>query len=400
VLTDHPNLTKALALAELGLWVFPCYAVETLVQSGRDIVAHKIKSPVPWRGFYEAAVDEAGIRELWKERPNAIVGVWTGKSGIVVMDIDISPEKGKDGHARIRELGLYVPPTLSYETRSGGEHRIHDAGDLMLPPSQDHPMEDGRKVFGVDRRSGGSYIIWWGPVPKNRDDFLPPPEWFSNATALKDAAYRGSIEDWYAALPEGEPDSVVRRILSRIPKDGFSHAEMIKIQTSLALAGAEGHKGVAQAIEEVSAEYLSGDYSTPVWQRAWDQGMSGAIARFGGTQEHTEPDAEAEDDELPDVPEEEFDPDAEPETPEYLTRFQKVVSHRLTISLEDLAQALEVACSRVVPNWEEVRETETVSTMLRQCLRLLTAVQTEEDATKWLSKTKQIMRNVLGEHRG
>jgi hypothetical protein len=395
---DHPNLTKAIALSKIGMWVFPCYAVDRHIPNQYGgVVTHKIKSPVPWRGFYESANDEAGIRQLWSSEPNALPGVWTGRSGIIVCDIDISEEKNKDGKARIRELGLYLPPTDMYVTRSGGEHHIYDAGELMVSPTQDHPMESGVKVHGVDRRSGGSYVIWWGDVPESRDGFLPPPEWFSNTSATKDAAFAGSVEDWVEGLTPGSPDRTVTGILRRVPQEGFSHGEMIKLQTSLAIAGAEGHPGVEQAMETIRDDYLSGDYDTDTWRRAWDQGMQGAIARFGG---QTEPAAAVEEEAPEDAPEEEFDPEDAPEIPEYLTKFQQTVSARLSISLDDLALALDVACSRVVPDWETVKETETVSTMLRQCLRLLTAVQTEEDATKWLTKTKEIMRKVLGEHRG
>jgi len=374
------NLEKALGLAALGLWVFPCYPKAVTI-NGKF---HGVKSPIPWRGFYEATTNPDVIREFWRLNPGALVGVWAGKSRLIILDLDISAEKGKDGKAALSNAGVYVPPTYFYTTLSGGEHHVFDAGDLTIGPTQDHTMENKVALKGVDRRSGGSYVIWWGDVPPSREVFLTPPQWFQNDTTVDDVTYEGTYEEWMSQLVEGEPDRVVQSIVSRIPRHGFSHGEMIKLQTSLIIAGAEGRPGVAQAIETVRDDYLGGGYDTPKWRRLWEQALVGGIARFGGAPEVEEPKEELE----------------ESPIPEHYTKFQEIVKSRLSISLDDLAQALDTACSRLVPNWEEVRATDPVASQLRRCLRLLTAVDDEEKAMKWLTNTKKFMQNVLGENRG
>ncbi len=380
-MADHPNLTKALALAKIGFWVFPCYPEDWTDARGKE---HKAKSPIPWKGFYESENEEDAIRRLWSRHPDALVGVWTGKSEIIVLDVDQSIEKGKDGKLALKTAGVYLPPTLRYTTRSGGEHHVYAAGDLFLGPTQDHLMEDGRRLNGVDRRSGGSYVVWWGEAPADRSEMLAPPAWFQNDTTTADAEYQGTVDEWMETLAEGSMDPSVASILNRIPYSGFTHGEMIKLQVSLVRAGASGKSGVPEAIDFVREAYLSNGYGTPKWTRLWEQALAGAVARFGGETE----------------PEEELVEEGEEVEPEYYTRYQQTVSATAPISRDDLAQALDVACSRLIANWEELRETDAVADMLRKCVRLLDAVLTEEDATKWLTNTKKFMKRELGEAHG
>ena len=63
---------------------------------------------------------EADVRRWWRESPDAMPGLRTGSaSGIAVLDVDF--KKGKNGFARLREMGLH-PDEMSgtyVETPSG-----------------------------------------------------------------------------------------------------------------------------------------------------------------------------------------------------------------------------------------------------------------------------------------
>jgi hypothetical protein len=80
-------LTAALEYAAKGLPVFPC--------------SHIDKSPLVGKGgFHKATTDPDQIRAWWKQWPDAMIGMPTGKaSGIDVADLDV--KKGKNGFAAI-----------------------------------------------------------------------------------------------------------------------------------------------------------------------------------------------------------------------------------------------------------------------------------------------------------
>src|SRR5262245_1434469 len=53
------------------------------------------KAPRIARGFYAATLDEAKIREWWTEWPSSWIGMWPGRSGLLVIDLD--ENQGKAG---------------------------------------------------------------------------------------------------------------------------------------------------------------------------------------------------------------------------------------------------------------------------------------------------------------
>lgn len=83
--------------------------------------------------------------------------------------------------------------------------------------------------------------------------------------------------------------------------------------------------------------------------------------------------------------------------PDYESKWNALIAPVAAVDTDDLAEALKVACRRIAPDWEERQFEEAVATKLRQCLSLLRKVKTDEDATKWLSTTKQVMQRALGE---
>jgi hypothetical protein len=79
--TDQHMRKFALEYAGYGIPIFPC---------------KQNKAPLTKNGFKEATADKEQIREWWHRWPEAMIGIPTGTaSGIVVIDIDLKADEGK-----------------------------------------------------------------------------------------------------------------------------------------------------------------------------------------------------------------------------------------------------------------------------------------------------------------
>lgn len=280
------NLSRALAWAGLGIAVFPCFEKDTFEG---ETPKHR-KAPRTKRGFKDATTDQGVIEKWWTENPDHLVGITTGDR-IVVLDIDMDSEKGKDGWFSILEQDLEVPDTFHVTTSSGGSHYFyrHPAGEV-LSPLQDVLLPDGVKLEAVDRRSGGSYVIAWSDeVPTSLDDLAPCPDWLRGGRKTRSTAtYSGTTDEWIAQLPAAMSDVVSKFIQTRIPRVDFNHATMISRQAALVSLGARGYGGVANALGELRNEWLRTPYDTPEHKQAWDAAFAGAVAKFGGNRPASE----------------------------------------------------------------------------------------------------------------
>ena len=102
-------LTSALTYSRVyGAPVFTVYSVKDGVCgcSKGEWCESAGKHPQTPRGFKDATTDEALIRELWAENPEANIGVPTGAvSGLVVLDVD-GPEGEEALKGRVKALEL------------------------------------------------------------------------------------------------------------------------------------------------------------------------------------------------------------------------------------------------------------------------------------------------------
>lgn len=132
-LRDH-----AIALAEGGFCVFP-------LRQGEK------RPAVKWRQWSTTDLEEVKI--FWMRSPDANIGIDTGKSGLLVIDVD---NKGdKNGSASLDILQTIhddLPKTAIVRTPSGGLHYYFLTGEKVK-------NSVGRLGEGLDVRAEGGYVV-------------------------------------------------------------------------------------------------------------------------------------------------------------------------------------------------------------------------------------------------
>ena len=156
-------LTAALAAADRGWHVFPLrpgskvptgHAAARCPHTGRCAGGHRTPEQ-------RATTDPARIRQAWTQRPYGI-GVATGPSGLVVVDLDQlkpgDPKGTPDGVTSFAALceraGQAVPTTLTVRTAGGGAHLYFTAPEGVRLPST-----KGRLAPKIDTRAWGGYVV-------------------------------------------------------------------------------------------------------------------------------------------------------------------------------------------------------------------------------------------------
>lgn len=141
---------QALEYAARGWRVFPLKA-STDNRDGKTP-----RRGLPWRSV--ATTDQATIHEWWSEDDYG-VGVATGESGLVVIDVDI--EGDKNGYLALGALGL--PATYAVRTPRGGLHLYFEA-DGQFPIGNSKGSDPHGLAPGIDVRGIGGYVCAPGTV--------------------------------------------------------------------------------------------------------------------------------------------------------------------------------------------------------------------------------------------
>ncbi len=131
----------AIAYARLGFHVFP------LVPNG--------KTPLIAGGFKAATTNTAQITAWWAATPRANIGIATGESGLVVIDLDV--KGGRNGVEAWQDLcdqhGVDVSTWL-VETPTGGIHCYFKGNG-----HDDIASSAGKLGKGIDVRANGGYVV-------------------------------------------------------------------------------------------------------------------------------------------------------------------------------------------------------------------------------------------------
>ncbi len=158
-------LAAALNLAACGFHVFP------VVKGG--------KTPLINKWPERATTDKPTIKEWWDLWPDANIGCHPGRSGHVVIDVDV--KGGVDGFASLRESFEGLPivrlATTRKEAKSTGWNVETPSGGMHIW----YTLPEGRTVsspanwkLGVDIRSTGGYVLMPPSVIDGRKN---PYEW-------------------------------------------------------------------------------------------------------------------------------------------------------------------------------------------------------------------------------
>ena len=150
-------MSAALKYAERGIPVFP------LRPGG--------KKPLTPRGFKDATTNPDRIRRWWKRRPDANIGIPTGKrSGLWALDRDAYKPGCMSREALERKHGP-IPKTTTVGTGRGGYQYL-----FRYPTSCEIKNSAGELGPGLDVRGEGGYIV----APPSRTE--GPYEWLDPAT--------------------------------------------------------------------------------------------------------------------------------------------------------------------------------------------------------------------------
>jgi hypothetical protein len=165
------------------------------------------------RGCLDATTDPALIARMFSHRNAVLIGVATGeRSGFDVLDVDV---KHAAARAWMIAAQSKIPPTRTYQTRSGGFH-------LLFRHAEGVHNTESQIGKGIDTRGSGGYIVLWFSAGYLCTDHSSVAEW--PGWLLESLFYK----------PEPEP---ITRSARPFTSDGSS-AQRIISGTLRKLAGA------------------------------------------------------------------------------------------------------------------------------------------------------------------
>lgn len=167
------RVVLAAQLAERGFAVFPLRVGAKTPAVAAD-----------WEGT--ATTDPARVRQLWRN-PDSNIGIATGPSQLVVIDLDVAKDPNADiqhGQTSLDVLagGRDIPATLTVRTPSGGRHLYFRAPDAELRNTA------GKLGPLIDTRAAGGYVVAPGSVINGKEyvvendaPIAPLPDWLHQA---------------------------------------------------------------------------------------------------------------------------------------------------------------------------------------------------------------------------
>ncbi|MDE2101742.1 MAG: bifunctional DNA primase/polymerase [Patescibacteria group bacterium] len=224
-------LASALWYASAGWYVFPCFETrDGRCTCGKLGCENAGKHPRTERGFHDASTDENTIRAWWRRWPEANIGVATGASALVVVDVDTKNQGDATYEALRAELGSEVFETVTALTPSGGSHLVY--------------VTDGSKVSsgahvlgqGIDIRADGGYIVvapstvngkeyrWEvGYSPREHKSLMWPDEL---AAKIVKREFAKPLED-AKKIGAGERDVTLASLAGSMRRRGFDFDEIV-----------------------------------------------------------------------------------------------------------------------------------------------------------------------------
>ncbi|MEU7524659.1 bifunctional DNA primase/polymerase [Saccharothrix sp. NPDC042600] len=260
---DSARLTEALNAAEQGWHVFP------LVPLG------KRPAVADWQA--KATTDTRRVEAFWTSHPNHNVGIATGPSGLVVVDLDVAKpdQAAPDGFNMLgvttgaEVLALLaersrntVPATHTVRTPSGGTHLYFRA-----PTGAPLRNSAGRLGWLIDTRAHGGYVVAAGSTlptgTYTRTDDRPPtilPTWMVQALVSKPSAAVSAPKQSAPTRPGSYLDAIVRGECDKVAAAQPGRHNKTLFQAALSLgqlvAGNELDSLTATAMLEQAATHM------------------------------------------------------------------------------------------------------------------------------------------------
>ena len=265
---DTPEI--AVSLAKAGWPVFPVTIYE-------DAEGKRSKVPaVKWKEW--ATTDADVVAKAWAgEHSGRWIGVYAGKAGIVVLDVD------PGGDASIAKAGVDVPDTFNYPShRPGSRHYVYAAPEgIELTIGADLLG----KGSGVDVRSGAGLMVYYGPALKKAPKLAPAPDWLlisrgeGKSSGGTNRAPDATVGAFLDRLAGGKTPKAVRAKVRAVEfPEGAAHDPMLDVVSTLVSEGVKGTPGIAEIMDETRDRYVGSDYERG---RDWDNALQGSIRRFG-----------------------------------------------------------------------------------------------------------------------
>jgi Bifunctional DNA primase/polymerase, N-terminal/Primase C terminal 1 (PriCT-1) len=223
---------------------------------------------VSWKS--QATTFQGVIEQWWQQWPDANIGVATGgKSGVIVLDVDM--KKGKNGEAELRKLEAKhgaLPPTIETITPHGGRQLWFLAPGFVVANSVD------KLAPGLDIRGDGGYVLAPPSYVSDEDGagiyvrsvdsaqtFASAPEWVFPKAEVTEIDQRRPAEYWHR-LAKGVPDGYRNDSMPRLA--GYLLRQGIDPQTTLELmlgwnlrcTPPEDEKKVVSTVESIALREL------------------------------------------------------------------------------------------------------------------------------------------------
>lgn len=209
----------ALYYASVGLPVFP--------------VKPRGKAPLVKHGCKDATTDANQINQWWKHWPDANIGIATGMGDcpVLVLDVDINPDKGKFGDEALDDLEKQfgnLPETWLCLTGGGGRHYYFSCIDPDLTIGAD-------VLPGLDFRGRGGYVV----APPSLHESGKRYEW-ENSNDPEDGGEPAQLPGWlHDLLLRGkQPDA--RKYTNKAPDtiaEGGRNQELFRLACSFRTKG-------------------------------------------------------------------------------------------------------------------------------------------------------------------
>jgi hypothetical protein len=201
----------ALNLARNNLWpVFPCNADKLPCISKCE----------GGSGFLDATLDPERIRDMLGHPRAALIAIATGeRSGVDVLDVDVKHAAARAWLERAKDR---MPPTRTYQSRSGGFHLYFEHAPGMR-------NSQSRLAQGIDVRGDGGQIIFWfgsGFPCTGHSPIAPWPQWLLDALLPKPQTVTPPPHAFRAKT--GNADALIRAIIRNVESasDGCRHGTL------------------------------------------------------------------------------------------------------------------------------------------------------------------------------